>query len=93
MPRVNLGRDPTRERQEATRRIIRRGMAEQGITTQKELANSEKAHEGRHLLGSGNDGEGCKAASPYRIRHRSYSWSEKVKRPARWWKHLTRLQT
>ena len=38
MPRVNLGRDPTRERQEATRRIIRRGMAEQGITTQRELA-------------------------------------------------------
>lgn len=38
MPRVNLGRDPTKDRQEATRRIIRRGMAEQGITTQKELA-------------------------------------------------------
>lgn len=31
MPRVNLGRDPTKERQETTRRIIRRGMAEQGI--------------------------------------------------------------
>ena len=38
MPRVNLGRDPTKDRQEAPRRIIRRGMAEQGITTQKELA-------------------------------------------------------
>ena len=38
MPRVNLGRDPTKDRQEATCRIIRRGMAEQGITTQKELA-------------------------------------------------------
>lgn len=38
MPRVNLGRDPTKERQEATRRIIKRGMAEQGIDTQLELA-------------------------------------------------------
>lgn len=38
MPRVNLGRDPIKERQEATRRIIKRGMAEQGIDTQQELA-------------------------------------------------------
>jgi hypothetical protein len=38
MPRVNLGRDPTKERQEATRRIIRRGMAEQGIQYGKNLA-------------------------------------------------------
>lgn len=38
MPRVNLGRDPTRERQEATRRIIKRGMAEQGIERQEDIA-------------------------------------------------------
>ena len=38
MPRVNLGRDPTKERQEATRRIIRRGMAEQGIERQADIA-------------------------------------------------------
>lgn len=38
MPRVNLGRDPRSERQEATRRIIRRGMAEQGMRYDKELA-------------------------------------------------------
>ena len=38
MPRVNLGRDPRAERQEATRRIIRRGMAEQGMRYDMELA-------------------------------------------------------
>ena len=38
MPRVNLGRDPTRDRQEATRRIIKRGMAEQGIERQEDIA-------------------------------------------------------
>ena len=38
MPKVNLGRDPVKERKEATRRIIRRGMAEQGIKTDKEVA-------------------------------------------------------
>ena len=38
MPRVNLCRDPVRERQEATRRIIRRGMAEQGIKRQADIA-------------------------------------------------------
>lgn len=38
MPRVNLGRDPTKERQEATRRIIKRGMAEQGIDRQVDIA-------------------------------------------------------
>ena len=38
MPRVNLGRDPTKERQEATRRIIRRGMAEQGFDRQADIA-------------------------------------------------------
>lgn len=38
MPRVNLGRDPVKERQEATRRIIRRGMAEQGFNRQSDIA-------------------------------------------------------
>lgn len=38
MPRVNLGRGPTKERQEATRLIIRRGMAEQGIERQADIA-------------------------------------------------------
>lgn len=38
MPRVNLGRDPAKERQEATRRIIKRGMAEQGINRQEDIA-------------------------------------------------------
>lgn len=38
MPRVNIGRDLTKERQEATRRIIRRGMAEQGIKRQADIA-------------------------------------------------------
>lgn len=38
MPRVNLGRDPVKERKEATRRIIRRGMAEQGIQYDKDVA-------------------------------------------------------
>lgn len=39
MPRVNLWRDPTKERQEVTRRIIRRGMAEQGIKRQADIAH------------------------------------------------------
>lgn len=39
MPRVNLGRDPVKERKEATRRIIRRGMAEQGIQFDKDVAD------------------------------------------------------
>lgn len=38
MPRVNIGRDPIKERQEATRRIIKRGMAEQGINRQEDIA-------------------------------------------------------
>lgn len=38
MPRMNLGRDPVKERQEATRRIIKRGMAEQGINRQEDIA-------------------------------------------------------
>lgn len=38
MPRVNLCRDPVKERQEATRRIIKRGMAEQGINRQEDIA-------------------------------------------------------
>ena len=38
MPRVNLGRDPTKERQETTRRIIRRGTAEQGFDRQSDIA-------------------------------------------------------
>lgn len=38
MPRVNLCRDPVKERQEATRRIIRRGMAEQGFDRQADIA-------------------------------------------------------
>lgn len=38
MPRVNLGRDPTKERQETTRRIIRRGMAAQGFDRQADIA-------------------------------------------------------
>ena len=38
MPRVSLGRDPTKERQETTRRIIRRGMAEQGFDRQADIA-------------------------------------------------------
>lgn len=38
MPRVNLCRDPVRERQETTRRIIRRGMAEQGFDRQADIA-------------------------------------------------------
>ena len=44
MPRVNLGRDPVKERQEATRRIIRRGMAERGIIRQKEVAQMIGMH-------------------------------------------------
>lgn len=38
MPRVNLCRDPDKERREATRRIIRRGMADQGYRYDKDLA-------------------------------------------------------
>lgn len=42
MPRVNIGRDRVKdlieEQNEATRRIIRRGMAEQGIKNDKEVA-------------------------------------------------------
>lgn len=38
MPIANLGRDPTKERQEATRRIIHRGMAEQGFDRQSDIA-------------------------------------------------------
>lgn len=38
MPRVNLGRDPTKERQETTRRIIKRGMVEQGFDRQADIA-------------------------------------------------------
>lgn len=38
MPRVNLGCNPTKERQEATRRIIRRGMAGQGFDRQSDIA-------------------------------------------------------
>ena len=38
MPRVNLCRDPARDRQEATRRIIRRGMAEQCFDRQADIA-------------------------------------------------------
>ena len=37
MPRVNLCRDPVKDRQEATRRIIRRGMAEQGFDRQADI--------------------------------------------------------
>lgn len=38
MPKVKLGRNPTLERQEATRNVIRRAMAERGISSQRELA-------------------------------------------------------
>ena len=38
MPRVNLCRDSVKERQEATRRIIRRGMAEQGFDRKADIA-------------------------------------------------------
>lgn len=38
MPKVKLGRNPTLERQEATRKVIRRAMAERGICSQRELA-------------------------------------------------------
>ena len=39
MPRVGpLVRDPVKDRQEATRRIIRRGMIEQGISRQVDIA-------------------------------------------------------
>lgn len=38
MPRVNLGRDPVKERQEATRRIIKRRMVEQGFDRQADIA-------------------------------------------------------
>ena len=38
MPRVNLGRDLTKERQEATSKIIRMAMIRQGITKQADIA-------------------------------------------------------
>ena len=38
MPKVKLGRNSTLERQEATRKVIRRAMAERGICSQRELA-------------------------------------------------------
>lgn len=39
MPRVRpLVRDPVKDRQEATRRIIRRGMIDQGIDRQVDIA-------------------------------------------------------
>ena len=38
MPKVKLGRNPTLERQEATRKVMRRAMAERGICSQRELA-------------------------------------------------------
>ena len=34
MPKVKLGRNSTLERQEATRKVIRRAMAERGISSQ-----------------------------------------------------------
>ena len=37
MPRVKLGRDPAEDRREATRRVLRRAMEEQGMTTQKDV--------------------------------------------------------
>lgn len=53
MPRVNLGRDPTKERQEATRWIIRRGMVEQGIARQVDIAKTR--HEPAVVLGEATD--------------------------------------
>lgn len=38
MPKVKLGRNSTLERQEATKKVIRRAMAERGICSQRELA-------------------------------------------------------
>lgn len=38
MPKVKLGRNSTLERQEATKKVIRRAMAEHGISSQRELA-------------------------------------------------------
>ena len=38
MPKAKLGRNPTLERQEATRKVIRRAIAERGICSQRELA-------------------------------------------------------
>ena len=38
MPRVNLGRDPTKERQEATRKIIRTAMVRQDIPKQSDIS-------------------------------------------------------
>lgn len=38
MPKVKLGRSSTLERQEATKKVIRRAMAERGISSQRELA-------------------------------------------------------
>lgn len=41
MPKVKLGRNPTLERQEATKKVIRRAMAEHGISSQRELAQKK----------------------------------------------------
>lgn len=38
MPRVNLGRDPTKEHQEATSKIIRMAIVRQGISKQADIA-------------------------------------------------------
>lgn len=38
MPRTKIGLDPNKDRQEATRRIIKRGMAEQGFDRQADIA-------------------------------------------------------
>lgn len=57
MPRVNLCRDPAKERREATRRIIKRGMAEQGIDTQQELAR--KIGVATHVLDRRMRGDVC----------------------------------
>lgn len=38
MPRVNLCRDPVRERQEATRKIIRTAMVRQDISKQADIS-------------------------------------------------------
>ena len=38
MPRVSLGRDPNKERQEATRKIIRTAMVRQDISKQADIS-------------------------------------------------------
>ena len=42
MPKVKLGRSSTLERQEATRKVIRRAMAERGISSQRVGANARR---------------------------------------------------